>query len=94
MIIYYLVKYESNRSVGQVSPPRYQFACRRRRCGGRLDFAQNAAEARRRGQFFPSWLNETYQREEKGTARGKQGRRFGKVRDELKLCWRIANGTF
>lgn len=22
-----------------------------------------------------------------------KGRRFGKVRDELELCWRIANGT-
>ena len=34
-------------------------------------------------------------KEQKKAQRGaNKGRRFGKVRDELELCWRIANGTF
>ena len=32
-------------------------------------------------------------KEQKKAARGaNKGRRFGKVRDELELCWKIANG--
>ena len=33
-------------------------------------------------------------KQQKKTHRGaNKGRRFGKVRDELELCWRVANGT-
>lgn len=33
-------------------------------------------------------------KQQKKTYRGaNKGRRFGKVRDELELCWRVANGT-
>ena len=33
-------------------------------------------------------------RQQKKAHRGaNKGRRFGKVRDELELCWRVANGT-
>ncbi|EIW80054.1 FMN-linked oxidoreductase [Coniophora puteana RWD-64-598 SS2] len=38
--------------------------------------------------------NKKHSRDQKKAQRGaNKGRRFGKVRDDLELCWRVANGT-
>ena len=47
-----------------------------------------------RGDSRSSGGKKTFTKEQKKAQRGaNKGRKFGKVRDELDLCWRIANGS-